>query len=103
MVASAALVSEEWLIPGDDVPMRQGDIVICRNATTKTLLGTYVLLTADCDFARNKFGPAVAALRIISFRDYLAMVWAARQVAKALVDETNLIVSQFGKIAREFG
>lgn len=103
MPTPAILSSEEWSIPGDDMPIRQGDVVISRRVTDQTLLGIYVILTADCDFARNKFGSAVAALRVISFREYLLGIWSERQLAKILFDERSKIVGQFGRIARESG
>jgi hypothetical protein len=103
MSASAILSSEEWIIPGEEIPIRQGDVVISRDATKNILLAIYIILTADCDFARNKFGSAVAALRVISFREYLLGIWSERQLTKILADEQEKIVGQFGRIARESG
>jgi len=66
----------EWEVPTNEVPIRQGDLLIKNDGVALKNNDACIVITADCDIARDKHQGAIAALRIISFADYVRHQWA---------------------------
>jgi len=95
--SSTKLINEEWLIPSSDTPLRQGDLLIRRNPKTGALGGICLVITADCDISQHKFGTHLAALRVISFEDYIRNVWAEKKLSNIFNKEFKKIQDQINK------
>jgi len=87
----------EWRIPNAETPLSQGDILICRDPKKGIVEAISLIITADCDISKNKFGTHLACLRIVSFHEYLRTVWANRKLARAVEKETENIRVQLNK------
>ena len=75
-------MSEEWKVPEVDIPVRQGDVLICRHPQTSMISDICLVITADCDISKGKFGRQIACLRIRTLNDYLRSVWAEKKLKK---------------------
>lgn len=64
----------------DDV--RQGDIIRKLDAKTGAVERLGIVITADCDIAKNKSGDRYTWLEIVSMADYLDGPWAQEQLRK---------------------
>ena len=81
-----------------DAPTRQGDIFVWSDAHLRSnwaRLG--VIITADCDFAHNKFGGFISYLPILTLESYMNEVWAPAK----LVQLQQSIVHQFSSLVRK--
>ncbi len=87
----------EWQIPDPSMPVRQGDLLICRDPHTGLVEEICIVITADCDISKGKFGRQLACLRVISFVDYLRTIWADRKLCRAVDTETEKIRIQLAK------
>lgn len=87
----------EWEIVSADLPIRQGDLLIRRDHRSGAISGMCVVITADCDINKKKFGSSYACLRIISLHDYLNYVWARKKVDEKFSGETKNITDRFNK------
>lgn len=87
----------EWLIPDSETPVRQGDMLISRNHRSGVIDSIFLVITADCDISKEKFGSQIAALRIISHDQYLLEVWGEKKLAKAIKDEQSKLHAQIKK------
>lgn len=87
----------EWFLPEPSVDVRQGDLLLSRDPQTGAVEEICVVITADCDISKGKFGRQLACLRIIRHSDYLRHVWAARKLDKAVKDERRKLRSQLAK------
>lgn len=87
----------EWLTPDSETPVRQGDILISRDHQTGKIESTYLVITADCDISKEKFGSQIAVLRIISHNSYLMEVWGEKKLNKAVKDELSKLHAQIMK------
>lgn len=87
----------EWLTPDSETPVRQGDILISRDHKTGVIESTFIVITADCDISKEKFGSQIAALRIISHDQYLLNIWGEKKLNKAVKDEKSKLHGQILK------
>ena len=77
-------MNSEWFIPEPSVPVRQGDILISRDPKSGSIEDICIVITADCDINKDKFGRHLACLRIISLENYFRTVWADRKLRDLL-------------------
>lgn len=87
----------EWLIPEPTTPVRQGDILICRDPKSGTIEHTHIVITADCDISKEKFGRHLAVLRVISHEQYIFDIWGEKKLAKLQKDEREKLRGQIAK------
>lgn len=87
----------EWLTPAPETPVRQGDILISRDHKTGLVESMFLVITADCDISKEKFGSQIAALRIISHNQYLLDIWGEKKLKKAIKDEQSKLRAQISK------
>ena len=90
-------MDEEWIIPDFASPVRQADVLICRDPHVGQVEEICLVITADCDISKGKFGRQLACLRVISFHDYLRTVWAERKLRKLEKDEAEKLRGQLAK------
>jgi len=64
----------------DDI--RQGDVIRKLNSRTGAVERLGIVITADCDIAKNKSGNRYTWLEIVSMVDYLDGPWAQEQLRK---------------------
>jgi hypothetical protein len=91
------LVTPEWSIPDPSVPVRQGDLLICRDPQKGIIEGICLLITADCDISQGKFGRQLLCLRVIPFEEYLRTIWPARKLKGLVENETEKVRVQLAK------
>lgn len=87
----------EWFLPEPDVPIRQGDVLISRDPRTGILDEVCLVITADCDISKGKFGRQLACLRVLTVKDYVAHIWAKRKLDKLIKEETKKLRAQLAK------
>ncbi len=87
----------EWFIPDPTSPVRQGDVLINRLPGADRIEETCIVITADCDISKGKFGRHLACLRVVRLHDYIKTNWASKKLAKARKDETEKVRSQVAK------
>lgn len=87
-------MNPEWHVPDPSIPVRQGDLLICRNPHKGIVQEICLVITADCDISKGKFGRQLACLHVIPFVDYLRTVWAEKKLRKATKDGTETVRSQ---------
>lgn len=87
----------EWFVPDPSAPVRQGDILLSRHPKSGRVEEVCVVITADCDISKGKFGRQLACLRILHLDDYIRTVWSSRKLQKALKDETARVRSQVAR------
>lgn len=91
------LVTSEWSVPDPSVPVRQGDLLICRDPHKGIIEEICLVITADCDISKGKFGKQLLCLRVISFEDYLRTTWADRKLQRSVYTETEKVRVQIAK------
>lgn len=87
----------EWFLPEPDVPVRQGDILVSRDPQTGNLDEVCLVITADCDISKGKFGRQLACLRVLTVKDYVAHIWAKRKLDKLVKEEAKKLRAQLAK------
>lgn len=87
----------EWFLPDPSVDVRQGDLLLSRDPKTGKVEEVCVVITADCDISKGKFGRQLACLRIVRHSDYLRNVWASRKLDKVVKDERKKLRGQLAK------
>lgn len=87
----------EWFLPEPDVPVRQGDILVSRDPQTGGLDEVCLVITADCDISKGKFGRQLACLRVLTVKDYVAHIWAKRKLDKLIKEEAKKLRAQLAK------
>lgn len=87
----------EWQTPDISMPVRQGDLLICRDPHNGLVEEICIVITADCDISKGKFGRQLLCLRVISFADYLRTIWADRKLSRAVDTETEKVWIQLAK------
>lgn len=90
-------MNSEWHIPDASIPVRQGDLLICRDPQKGIVEEICLVITADCDISKGKFGRQLACLRVISFADYLRTIWADRKLRRTVETETDKVRAQMVK------
>lgn len=96
-MTTATAQDVEWFVPDASVAVRQGDVLICRDPKSGRVDEMCLVITADCDISKGKFGRQLACLRIIRLDEYIGTTWAARKLNKALTDETDKVRGQVAK------
>jgi hypothetical protein len=87
----------EWFLPEPGVPIRQGDILVSRDPYSGVIDEVCLVITADCDISKGKFGQQLACLRVITVKDYVAQIWAKRKLDKLIKDEAKKLREQLAK------
>lgn len=87
----------EWFLPEASVPLRQGDVLMSRDPRTGAVDELCLVITADCDISKGKFGRQLACLRVLTFKTYVAQVWARRKLDKAIGDERKKLRGQIAR------
>jgi hypothetical protein len=90
-------MSSEWHIPDTAILVRQGDLLICRDPHTGVVEEICLVITADCDISKGKFGKQLACLRIITFQEYLRKVWSVRKLEDVVESATGKILERVNK------
>jgi len=92
----------EWEQMSPDVEIRQGDLLIERNSSTGQIENTLLVITADCDISKGKFGSYIAALRITPLPEYVTSNWATTKLSKKIADHTTqlhqVLIKHHGKL-----
>lgn len=84
----------EWSVPGSEVPVRQGDLVISRRPKSGEIQELCLVITADCDIDKGKFGKQLACLRVTPLCAYIRSVWAEKQLQRAMSNERKKVWEQ---------
>ncbi|MDG6401902.1 hypothetical protein QCD79_18010 [Pseudomonas quasicaspiana] len=92
----------EWSIPGTEIPVRQGDVLVSRDPRKGVIEAAFLVITADCDISKNKFGSQLAGLRMISYEQYLLDIWGAKKLKKTVSDEKEKLRGQVAKWHTKF-
>lgn len=87
----------DWWFPDPSVAVRQGDALLRRDKSSGRVLESCLVITADCDISKSKFGRHLACLRIEPLHDYVRLDWAQSKLNKALSNESERIRSQLAK------
>lgn len=90
-------MSDEWKVPEADIPVRQGDILICRHPQTSQISEICLVITADCDISKGKFGRQIGCLRIKTLNEYLRSVWAEKKLKKLRQTQISIVRDQIAK------
>lgn len=90
-------MSLEWNVPDPTLPIRQGDFLMSRDPQNGRIEAICLVITADCDIAKGKFGKQLACLRLLPFEEYLRTIWAAKKLRKLEVDETEKLRAQLAR------
>jgi hypothetical protein len=90
-------MNNEWHVPEPSIPIRQGDLIINRDPKKGQIQEICLVITADCDISKGKFGRQLACLRVILLHDYLRTTWASKKLQRALATETEKVRSQMAK------
>lgn len=90
-------MNSEWSIPDSSTPVRQGDLLISRDPHLGKILEICLVITADCDISKKKFGLQLACLRLIPLHNYLRTIWAEKKFQSQLKNEIEKIRSQVAK------
>lgn len=99
--ADAQVSYLEWDQPSSEVPIRQGDLLVKKQAGATNIKDAVIVITADCDIARKKYDSAIAALPLISFPDYVRHRWANDRYENTVNTDHNELTNQFNKIKKE--
>lgn len=97
MSSSVSQPTSEWSIPDASIPVRQGDLLISRDPHAGQIDEICLVITADCDISKGKFGRQLACLRVMPLSDYVRTVWAARKLEKIIEIETEKLRAQLNK------
>lgn len=81
----------EWLTPDATIDVRQGDLLVSKNQKTGNIDNLLIVITADCDISKGKFGSHLAGLKVIFFDEYLKSIWGARKLEKITREERKNI------------
>ena len=87
----------EWHLPDPSADVRQGDLLLSRDPRTGEVEEICVVITADCDISKGKFGRQLACLRVLTHSDYLRHIWAGRKLDKVVKDERKKLRGQLAK------
>lgn len=91
------MFDSDWLFPESAVAVRQGDILMRREPSSGAVLESCLVITADCDISKSKFGNRLACLRIDLLHDYVRTDWARGKFNKLLAVDTERVKSQLAK------
>lgn len=79
----------EWFTPDATLDVRQGDLLISRDPHTGGVDELTIVITADCDISKGKFGSHLAGLKVIFFDEYIKSIWSLKKLDKVVRDEKS--------------
>jgi peptidyl-tRNA hydrolase len=79
----------EWFTPDATLDVRQGDLLISKDPRTGGVDKLTIVITADCDISKGKFGSHLAGLKVIFFDEYIKSIWSSRKLEKLVRDEKS--------------
>lgn len=85
----------EWDVLASDIPIRQGDLLVKKEGVAAQHTNIVLVITADCDIARDKHEGAIAALRVIAFSDFVRHRWAQTAYEDLLSAELPQLTNTF--------
>ena len=91
------MTDSDWLFPDSAVAVRQGDTLLRRDPSSGVVLESCLVITADCDISKSKFGRHLACLRIEPLHDYVRFDWARGKFNKVIANESERVRSQLAK------
>ena len=71
----------EWIEVASDITVRQGDLLVSKFDKDRLPTELHLVITADCDISKGKFGSHIAALTIIPLEKYIEHIWAEKKLA----------------------
>lgn len=90
-------LDNEWAIPTAEIPARQGDLLISRDPVKGQIEAILLIITADCDISKSKFGSHLACLQVVSYQQYIRTIWAARKLPRQIATALEKIQAQMNK------
>jgi hypothetical protein len=87
-------MQQEWGIPSSEVPVRQGDLMISRRPKSGKIQELCLIITADCDIDKGKFGKQLACLRVLPLQVYIRSIWGEKQLQRAIGNERKKVWEQ---------
>lgn len=87
----------EWFIPDPSVDVRQGDLLVSRSMQTGRIEEFCLVVTADCDISKGKFGRQLACLRVLPIDRYFRTIWATKKLEKLRKTELAKLRGQVAK------
>lgn len=90
-------MSIEFFFPSVDMEVRQGDVLLSRTISTGQIDEICLVITADCDISKGKFGRQLACLRVITLEDYLRTKWAEKKLEKLKKTELDSVRDRLAK------
>lgn len=92
----------EWFVPDSSVEVRQGDLLVARSLQTGKVDEICLVITADCDISKSKFGRQLACLRVLPLDRYVRTIWATKKLDKLQLNERNKLRGQVAKWHTQF-
>lgn len=87
----------EWFIPDSSVEVRQGDLLVVRGLKTGQAEEIFLVITADCDISKSKFGRQLACFRVLPIDRYIRSIWAMKKLEKLRENELIQLRDQVAK------
>lgn len=87
----------EWFVPEPEIEVRQGDVLISRDPHSGKVEEICLVITADCDISKGKFGRQLACLRVITLNEYVRTNWANRKLERMIRKESEKLRGQVAK------
>lgn len=87
----------EWSLPDPSVEVRQGDCLISRSLRTGLVDEIFLVITADCDISKGKFGRQLMCLRVVPLSEYVKSAWASKKLERLGVNERTKLRGQIAK------
>lgn len=84
----------DWIFPEPDIEVRQGDSLLRRDPRTGEILELCLVITADCDISKKKFGVGLACLRVEFLHDFVRTDWARSKLARLMSTERDKVRAQ---------
>ena len=92
----------EWFIPDSSIEVRQGDLLVARSLQTGKVEELCLVITADCDISKGKFGRQLACLRVIPIDQYFRTIWAIKKLERLQKNELTKLRGQVAKWHTQF-
>ncbi|WP_157572096.1 hypothetical protein [Hydrogenophaga taeniospiralis] len=92
----------EWFVPDTSVEVRQGDLLVARSLQTGKVEEICLVITADCDISKGKFGRQLACLRVLPIDRYVRTNWATKKLDKLKLSERIKLRGQVAKWHTQF-
>ena len=87
----------EWFIPDPSIDVRQGDLLVSRSIQTGKIEELCLVITADCDISKGKFGRQLACLRVLPIGRYFRTIWATKKLERLKKNELTKLRDQISK------